>query len=385
MPDAEKDLGPEQARDEEDDEPEIYYDIPPLPTDETYPNLETVQEIIRIFTKEHGYALSKLRSKSVNGKVFKVDYQCDRGKRLASRPIDGVPQRKRASRRLGCPFSATAVLLKKKGGWMIRIRDARHNHKPSPVENLTIHRRHDLIKHREEIKNQVCNGVRPSDIIDTLKKENPDITLMVRDIYNHRKSFLNDQQPYPTARTRKPESSEITALEEDTETKIMTIYSKMQDVVNKLVSHFIDTMKAEVANDIITSESEPIVSNYNYHIMQEFEVLRGEFSTNSDSERDGRDPMSEKIHLMHEYISLKASLAPLILLRTKEKSELLQQIQKMKKEEESLRKELKSQDSLIAELHVERNKLRAMNKDSTDKLKSINSFLANLNEGGVVH
>ena len=65
---------------------DVSHDIPPPPVDQFYDTLEDALQTIREFTKEHGYALTKLRSKiGKDGEVNKVYLQCDRGKFRTSR------------------------------------------------------------------------------------------------------------------------------------------------------------------------------------------------------------------------------------------------------------------------------------------------------------
>jgi hypothetical protein len=73
--------------------------------DQHYNNLEVALKTIREFTKDHGYALTTLRSKRKGGEVYMVYLQCNRGK-FRSDLIVAEQNRRRmkGSRCLDCPF-----------------------------------------------------------------------------------------------------------------------------------------------------------------------------------------------------------------------------------------------------------------------------------------
>lgn len=315
---------------------DINYDIPPPPTDEVFPNFESAQETIRVFTKEHGYALSKLRSKTIDGQIVKVDYQCDRGKRKTPRVSEETRKRKRQTKRLGCPFSATVGLIKKKGGWVIRVKDARHNHAPSSVENLTSHRRHDLITHVDEIRRQIFDGVRPTHILELLKEKDPQVSLCLQDIYNQRKSLSNEGHIIPLA-GEDGDNDPDNSYEE----KIFQVQYSMDETVSGLTA----LMRDDLDGKMITENS----------------VL-------------------ERYRLLQEYEDLKAKLVSFKELRRQQKMEEKSKVRQMERELYALKRSLKEKDKIIADLHSERALLRTQHKEATDSLRSISTVLNSLKD-----
>jgi hypothetical protein len=101
-PDPENEAGDEAAEDYTD-ETGINYDIPPPPVDLFYKTLDEALQSIQKLTKEHGYALTKLRSKKgKDGEVKKVYLQCDRGKSRASGVQEQNRRKFRSTRFLDC-------------------------------------------------------------------------------------------------------------------------------------------------------------------------------------------------------------------------------------------------------------------------------------------
>jgi hypothetical protein len=106
------------------------YDIPPPPVDLLHNSLEDAMESIRGFTKEHGYALTKLRSKKgKDGEVNKVYLQCDRGKHRTSHVQEQNRRRFIGTRRIDCPFS----------GILVHSKDMAHGYSKFAIRATTTH------------------------------------------------------------------------------------------------------------------------------------------------------------------------------------------------------------------------------------------------------
>jgi hypothetical protein len=84
--------GEDEAAEDEVDGAIVNCDIQNPPVDQHYNNLEVALQMIQGFTKEHGYALTTLRSKIKDGEVYKVYPQCNSGK---SRSPFGVAEHNR--------------------------------------------------------------------------------------------------------------------------------------------------------------------------------------------------------------------------------------------------------------------------------------------------
>jgi hypothetical protein len=116
-------LGGGAAEDEEaEDEVDgaiVNCDILSPPVDQHYNNLEVALQMIQGFTKEHGYALTTLRSKIKDGEVYKVYQQYNSGKfRSPFKVAEQNRQRMNGTKCRNCLFSGTLVHSKGFGAWV---------------------------------------------------------------------------------------------------------------------------------------------------------------------------------------------------------------------------------------------------------------------------
>lgn len=143
---------------------------------------ESLIEFVRTFGASNGYAISIARSKE-----RKVYLCCDRSGKYRNRlNLTEETRRKNTSSRLiECPFSICGT----KGFnniWTLSIRDPTHCHGPS--ENIAAHpslRRLDTQAQRQ-LSEMTRAGVRPREILSSLRQNNPLISTTSRDIYNIR-------------------------------------------------------------------------------------------------------------------------------------------------------------------------------------------------------
>ncbi|KAJ5822445.1 hypothetical protein N7447_004785 [Penicillium robsamsonii] len=90
--------------------PESYtFPLPPLP--QQYDTPEQGIVAINIFGRQHGYAVSTLRSKRTKKGVLKTVRLCyDRGRRLRNSPNSPTRKRETTSLAIKCPFSISLRL-----------------------------------------------------------------------------------------------------------------------------------------------------------------------------------------------------------------------------------------------------------------------------------
>ena len=131
------------------------------PTDQTYETAEHAIKAINQFTKLHGYALTKRRSKvhASTKEVRKIWFQCDRGRQYKTRIDENQRVKKRTSRCNDCPFKTILQRAFPDHLWVLTIENPRHNHEPSPVSTHPSLRRLELEDKSERIDAQLYIGV----------------------------------------------------------------------------------------------------------------------------------------------------------------------------------------------------------------------------------
>lgn len=151
---------------------------------------EELLEFTKSWAKVQGYAIVISRSRS-----NRLWLKCDRGGKYENRRHITEEQRKRKrgdSRLMGCPFMVMAVL--KEGVWKVKTEVEKHNHEASA--DLTAHP--SLRKMTKEQINRLEQmteaGSTPSDIMDSLKAQWPDINIVKRDVYNARKKYKENKR-----------------------------------------------------------------------------------------------------------------------------------------------------------------------------------------------
>jgi len=146
----------------------------------------------------HGYALRLKRSrKDRHGDVKNFNVRCDRSGTYATSQI----RRKNCGSRLtNCPFEL--FLGKKDGWWHLEVRNPEHNHDGD--EELSGHPRARRMndEERARIREMSSAGIRPREIVTTIRQNDPNSRVISRTIYNERqrlrKEKLNGRTPIQT-------------------------------------------------------------------------------------------------------------------------------------------------------------------------------------------
>ena len=82
---------------------------------------------------------------------------------------------------------------------MTVVKYGEHSHGPTTAQAHTSYRRQYLTQHLERITALLKNGLRPAQVLSTLRKEDPTYVLKAKDIYNLQrklyKEFLAGRTP----------------------------------------------------------------------------------------------------------------------------------------------------------------------------------------------
>jgi hypothetical protein len=170
-------------------QPTITMPLPPL-TD-TYNSPEEGIAAINTFARNHGYAVSTLRSKTTKKGIKKtVRLCCDRGR--ANRRSATAPKRQRETAILAneCPFSMSLRL--QDTIWILTVESLTHNHTPSSASTHPAQRRLELSQRGTNIERQFNQGLSARHIITGTRQKDPDTCLIPRDIHNFKRKLLTE-------------------------------------------------------------------------------------------------------------------------------------------------------------------------------------------------
>jgi hypothetical protein len=150
---------------------------------------------LRNYALSQGYAITTIRSNP--GKNITIG--CDRGGEYTDRinALDGAKRRKTSTRRIGCTFRLYGYVHSRgsqaDGRWRIKVNNLEHSHELDG--NLIAHpaARTITAEQRITICNQLDEGIPPRQIINLIKKSDPTLLIIPRDLYNLRIAFLREQ------------------------------------------------------------------------------------------------------------------------------------------------------------------------------------------------
>ena len=148
-----------------------------------YATRDELMDRVKSWARHQGYAIVISRSRS-----NRLWLKCDRGGHYENRRNITDEQRKRKrgdSRLMGCPFMVIAVL--KEDFWRVKTECDTHNHGPS--DDLSAHPslRKMTQEQTDRLQRMTDAGNTPSEIMDAMREQWPDINVVKRDIYNARK------------------------------------------------------------------------------------------------------------------------------------------------------------------------------------------------------
>ena len=151
---------------------------------------DELMEYVKSWARHQGYAIVISRSRS-----NRLWLKCDRGGHYENRRNITDEQRKRKrgdSRLMGCPFMVIAVM--KDDQWKVKTEVDSHNHGPS--EDLTAHPslRKMTQEQTDRLQKMTDAGNTPSEIMEAMKEQWPDINIVKRDIYNARKKHKESKR-----------------------------------------------------------------------------------------------------------------------------------------------------------------------------------------------
>ena len=159
--------------------------IPNPPDNQEFESFAAAEEELISFSRRHGFELTKYGSvaKDLAGNVLRRPYRCAKGisksgliRYRAEKDAQGLPEeRKRPSKKTGCPFSATIHAMEKdnpEGLYTIVLgRNPMHNHPAINAIALASHRRASRTQIRQFLRNARDSQTEPRKICAMAQRE----------------------------------------------------------------------------------------------------------------------------------------------------------------------------------------------------------------------
>ncbi|XP_027179288.1 methylmalonate-semialdehyde dehydrogenase [acylating], mitochondrial-like [Coffea eugenioides] len=152
--------------------------LPPPPG--TFQDREELIKHVREFGASQGYVVTIKKSR----RDRRVILGCDRGGVYRNRRKMDESKRKRkaCSRLINCPFEA--IGKKDDDVWVLTIRNGEHNHEPLRDMSEHPYSRRFTEDEVRQIKQMTEAGVKPRQVLKTLKQSNPEFQSTPRHLYN---------------------------------------------------------------------------------------------------------------------------------------------------------------------------------------------------------
>ena len=145
---------------------------------------------VQAFAKNRGYAvITKRTNKNRKGEVMKVSLSCDRFRK----PRATNTVRDSRSKHVDCPFELTARRIEA-GSWGLEIKNGQHqNHEAfsTGLSHAVLRRRSNTVVNTIRSLSRV--GIKPREIIATIRYQDPNCLIIEKDIYNEKLRFRTEQ------------------------------------------------------------------------------------------------------------------------------------------------------------------------------------------------
>ncbi len=169
---------------------------PPIPLQASYATLEELISAVNVFATTKGYAVVKKRTKkSKKGVLQKAVLIFDRSKAYVD---EGRFARDTTSRKCDCPFDAVA--LNEDNVWVLRVREAGHNHEPTLPSVHPTHQKAAITQDvQQQIPHQAQVGALPKLTLSILRLDNnkENSLFKARDVYNVRQKIREENLEGP--------------------------------------------------------------------------------------------------------------------------------------------------------------------------------------------
>jgi hypothetical protein len=159
-----------------------------LPLEEAiYADAKAVQAALQGLARDNGYGIAVTSSKK-----DKVYYICAKGGKYRDRKDHDTHESKHrkntSTMKTSCPFSVVAkkCLDGDEPGWKVEVQNNDYNHGPMAAASALPQHQVAALKPEERavIRDMSALGHSPTQILNIIRKDNPESNLIPRDIYN---------------------------------------------------------------------------------------------------------------------------------------------------------------------------------------------------------
>uniref|UniRef100_A0A803KXD0 Aldehyde dehydrogenase domain-containing protein n=1 Tax=Chenopodium quinoa TaxID=63459 RepID=A0A803KXD0_CHEQI len=229
---------------------------PPPPR--TFKDREELITYVRDFGVSQGYVLTIRKSK----RDINVVLGCDRGGGRRNRHKSEAPKRKRKenSRLINCPFEI--IGKKEEDVWVLKIRNGEHNHEP--LKDMSEHRFSRRFNEEEarQVKEMIEAGIKPRQVLETLKQSNPQLQSTPRHLYNLKTKIREGNFSERSFKSWRPNASSVGTSSD--------IVEQMK-VSNLIGGKFVES-QGVVFVDVINPATQEVVSQVPSTTFEEFKA-----------------------------------------------------------------------------------------------------------------
>ncbi|KAK3211131.1 hypothetical protein Dsin_015837 [Dipteronia sinensis] len=237
--------------------------LPPPPG--TFQDREDLISHVRDYGASQGYVVTIKKSR----KDRRVILGCDRGGVYRNRrKIDETKRKRKAcSRLINCPFEA--IGKKEDDVWVLTIKNGEHNH--DPLKNMSEHPYSRRFSEEEvrQIKLMTEAGVKPRQVLKTLKQTNPELQSTPRHLYNLKAKIRQGNVSEKSFKSWRPNRSvPINASATSSGESVMQ-YNQRSKVPNFIGGTYVDSQGCATI-DVLNPATQEVVSQVPLTTYEEF-------------------------------------------------------------------------------------------------------------------
>ncbi|WOG84465.1 hypothetical protein DCAR_0103648 [Daucus carota subsp. sativus] len=235
--------------------------LPPTPG--TFKNREELITYVREFGASQGYVVTIKKSK----RDRRVILGCDRGGVYRNRHKVEEKKRKRksSSRLINCPFEA--IGKKDDDEWVLTVKHAEHNHEALKDMSEHPYSRRFTEEEVAQIKLMTEAGLKPRQVLQALKQNNPELHSTPRHLYNVKAKIRQGNFTAKTIKQWRPNNS--AAVFKPGESSIQ--HSHPLKVLNLIGGKFLES-KACAFIDVVNPATQELVSQAPLTTYDEFKA-----------------------------------------------------------------------------------------------------------------
>ncbi|VVA35939.1 PREDICTED: methylmalonate-semialdehyde [Prunus dulcis] len=239
--------------------------LPPQPG--AFEDREDLIKYVRDFGASQGYVVTIKKSR----KDRRVILGCDRGGVYRNRrKIDESKRKRKASSRLiNCPFEA--IGKKEDDLWVLAIKNGDHNH--DALKDMSEHPYSRRFTEEEvrQIKQMTEAGVKPRQVLKTLKQINPELQSTPRHLYNLKAKIRQGNLSEKSFKSWRPDRSALVSTSATTSGGSSEQNNQPLKVPNFIGGKFVDSQGCSII-DVVNPATQEVVSHVPLTTYEEFKA-----------------------------------------------------------------------------------------------------------------